>query len=1119
MALNPLLPLQPLSRLSQARMRGTGGDPLLTPEQRMLQEELRAPLTAPEEESLLTQLGDRALGGLAWVGNTLDKYSGARAIRGVLGGKPQELLSLVPGSDMIGLSDPKNIVRGGDFLGLDPEGGFLQSTLPSIGLELLLDPLTYASFGGSALTKLGQQARKVGALPAKASARMRGLAAGTPELARLEQSAGAAAGSLAGKSLGGLVGWGMPFRSPATVTGTGAGAQRFADWVGKGVDKLKYGVLGRTGARLFDPNVFGLSSEAGQRASRGIGQETLQAGETAALKEQAQLFRELEGMGLADETAELRRASEGLSSNPQLNEYFARQRARLEEMKQADELLGYRVPQLYDEAGIPYYPRSWTPLDKEARGGRVSGFEGLPDSRGNLSARMDEFRHLPGGTEEGLNRLFTDPQVSGPDRLLKGQPGNLLPESDYIRRNYFGWTDGTAEELRRLKAARPNRQLPPDPVDGIRYPNPEYQRLEKLQREFKQSSQLARIVSNADPRRAAEGLRPFGHDPLADYTAYQLGHARRQAGGKALHEAIAESAKWIDEAGADAVPMSKVFEQAGLDPQSAGAYQLRQLVSKGKLTQGAELEELANLYVPADVANDLTRYVKGFKPEELNPVLKAWDSFTNMIKTGLTSIWPGFHSRNGLTGVFMNKVVGATDPRHGGFRGLLQPYIDADVLRRGEVLKDANKIARFSHLSPEEASRALLEEMFWTQSRVSRGATRSGEVIGRADYASGMAGQVPLPGRPGMAEPGFGAVLGDYLRLGRPKVRPSQATGRQRFFERFEEFVPWSVRGVGGRTEDAFSLARAGRELGHTVDDLNRMAAHIALARQGWDPLQAAARSKAAHYDYSSLTKFERDVMRRVFPFYNWMRHNTPFVLGELARKPSGVMGTAIRGTAKARQQQGFLPEYIGQGVALPIGGEGAEGMQHYLSQLGLPFEDVFRNLNFTATGGALGSVGTSFSNTLRNYLGDTNPAFKYPVEVATGRQLFSGRELHDLYGLSGVPELDNLLMNSPLSRAYTTGRTAMDERKSIPARLFNILGPGRINTVDMNKQRSVAGRNVLTEMLRANPNVRNFESLYVRPDQLGNLTATDMELMRLYRTLQDRARQSGRQAPTVVGF
>lgn len=83
------------------------------------------------------------LDALGYLGDTFDKPG--RAVRGLLGGRPEELLAAIPFSDSLGLTDKANRVSGQDLTGMDD--GSLLSTIGNIGTEVALDPLMFAGAG------------------------------------------------------------------------------------------------------------------------------------------------------------------------------------------------------------------------------------------------------------------------------------------------------------------------------------------------------------------------------------------------------------------------------------------------------------------------------------------------------------------------------------------------------------------------------------------------------------------------------------------------------------------------------------------------------------------------------------------------------------------------------------------------------------------------------------------------------------------------------------------------------------------------------------------------------------------------------------------------------------
>src|SRR5262245_12357890 len=114
-----------------------------------------APMTEERERAWLPRIGQAALGGLGFVGGTLEKIFGGRAVRGLLGGKPQELLTLIPGSDWMGITDEANRVSGRDLLRQWKLIGNEDTTgnmLGGMALELALDPGMWTTFGSRALT-------------------------------------------------------------------------------------------------------------------------------------------------------------------------------------------------------------------------------------------------------------------------------------------------------------------------------------------------------------------------------------------------------------------------------------------------------------------------------------------------------------------------------------------------------------------------------------------------------------------------------------------------------------------------------------------------------------------------------------------------------------------------------------------------------------------------------------------------------------------------------------------------------------------------------------------------------------------------------------------------------
>lgn len=85
------------------------------------------------------------LDALEYAGNALAKPG--RAVRGAIAGRPDEMLSFVPFSDSLGITDPSRAVWGRDLVrgwGIGSETG---NTLAGMGVDLFTDPLLYIGGG------------------------------------------------------------------------------------------------------------------------------------------------------------------------------------------------------------------------------------------------------------------------------------------------------------------------------------------------------------------------------------------------------------------------------------------------------------------------------------------------------------------------------------------------------------------------------------------------------------------------------------------------------------------------------------------------------------------------------------------------------------------------------------------------------------------------------------------------------------------------------------------------------------------------------------------------------------------------------------------------------------
>jgi hypothetical protein len=577
----------------------------------------------------------------------------------------------------------------------------------------------------------------------------------------------------------------------------------------------------------------------------------------------------------------------------------------------------------------------------------------------------------------------------------------------------------------------------------------------------------------------------------------QLAHERATRGAKSFYEMLGRSATTQQTEGAmslaDVLKKSSftgAWEQGG---EATGKYgqMVQRLQDAGLLDpiKGTR-KDLKKIFIPGEVAADALRYGQAFAmPDNLKPILQAWDYMTNLTKGGQTVLWPAFHARNVMSGIWQNMIGGATY----GKGDMIGPLMDAAKLRKGESIDWLTKMPMFKGLSPEEATTRVKELAYAYGARTP--ATK--------DLAADLLGRLPQDVRPGelgsftgRKDKGVLRSLGEGLGILSDPTNAAAAvdtTGMSRFNpQRLGRWNPLDP--------ENFAPTVAGREVSHVGDDMNRTAGFLAYLRQGYDPETAAMRVKALHFGGGGVkyAPFEREVMRRLIPYYGWSRQNIPFQLEQLLQKPGGATGQAARASAKLRQQEGLIPDYVGEGVAIPMGDRTPEGHQRYLSSLGLPFEDISR---FVSTGA------NPVRRTMQKLLGDLNPLIKGPLEYATNTQLYSGRAMDDLFSRTGIPVADQVIMNSPLSRGLSLGSMLLDPRKGPLAFGTNLASPFRLTDVDMQREAATQGRRLLEEQLRSDPRIRAFENFYMTPETARTADPETINLLRLYRTLVEHAK------------
>ena len=485
-----------------------------------------------------------------------------------------------------------------------------------------------------------------------------------------------------------------------------------------------------------------------------------------------------------------------------------------------------------------------------------------------------------------------------------------------------------------------------------------------------------------------------------------------------------------------------------------------------------------------------------------------YKQFTNAFKVGALAN-PAFLTRNLYSGLANNAALGAGNLRdfylaRGGGTGVLT----GKSLKDG-IVKRLKGTPGYRGLENKFAGQELNDEIYFK-------------------FAREAAAQDLLSGN----------VLSDISGVANQESRllPGQQAqkNRESFVEGLKPSNFFGMRGVNlaglftgkgvplrENTNPLLRMIDSGNE---AVENTLRLGTFLNQARKGVAPGVAGDLSRMANVDYrpQAFTRFENDYIKQLVPFYSFQRGILPSIANNLVYRPGGVMGQSIRAVNRGSQptEENFVPEYLRKSAAIPLPEEfgGVEGLQRYVTNIDLPWESTFDLLSQG------GSISDTFGKTLANIAGQTNPLIKYGIESATGKQLYTGKNLRDTFSsLEKQFGPEYRKFENPIRNLLPFGSKIMslfqgitDDRLTPQQRatklLINNLAGLKISDVDPELARSRAARDMLNEILQGTPGTKVYENISVPEEALNTMTPEQQKLYLLYRTIQSEAQKKARE-------
>lgn len=242
-----------------------------------------------------------------------------------------------------------------------------------------------------------------------------------------------------------------------------------------------------------------------------------------------------------------------------------------------------------------------------------------------------------------------------------------------------------------------------------------------------------------------------------------------------------------------------------------------------------------------------------------------------------------------------------------------------------------------------------------------------------------------------------------------------------------------------------FAGYTASMKVGSVIEEQAKMVNILTHLENGFSLSDAIELTNKTLFDYSDLTKFESTTMRRLFPFYTFMRKNIPSQIDNLANN-TAKMARVERVYRKASEKnesdkdRALRPDYLDGQLALGNG---------RFANIGNATDDLKKLTNPLELASGL------------------NPIVKTPIELLFNKQLYSGSDISK-YDKPTEKAKYTLESNVPIARQVSALHkliTGTEEEKTKAGNTLKKTVGSLVNSYDTEKQEKTTMYNYVEEL------------------------------------------------------
>jgi len=394
-------------------------------------------------------------------------------------------------------------------------------------------------------------------------------------------------------------------------------------------------------------------------------------------------------------------------------------------------------------------------------------------------------------------------------------------------------------------------------------------------------------------------------------------------------------------------------------------------VAKGKMRTPVTVPGVGTYYTDKHMAKIAEDYIQKYTTEEgINKLLSGFDQIQRTWKkwvTGMGPNAPAYHLRNLLDDNIRLIVDGADITKLPG-----DYMIAMDIFKYEDLMNKVGKEEALKQIDQSRAAKFLKE--------VGIKADNPLEELWQRSIKSGTYSDV--------------SKSVTEMHMGKPRE---------------------VVKAIGlDKKEGAIDKAQSGAEdimtLGGKLpqrEQATRMATYFNNWRKEGVESAGIDAVQRVNFNYNELTKVEKEVFRRVIPFYGFVKNNLRFYMDMLKDNPEKLgrfynvyEGLQSGSQSKYGEDWEAMPDYVKNTLSIPFG-ESKDGELKYLTGMNLGIE----NLNDLPIG----------EEGLRNAAGNLSPELGMILELMSGKEFFRGEDIvegNQGYNYENRSELLKKLMN-----------------------------------------------------------------------------------------------------------